>query len=423
MESKSKINWQEYVQMFFRRKWIFVIPLVAALVLSIVVGFAVPKTYEAKAIILVEEEKIVNPLLSSLAVSSSVGDRLHKLREEILSWPRLLQLVEELNLNKDVKSSLELEELIQDLRKQILLEMRGTDIIQISYQGEDAQTTQAVVNTLCDILIKKNILAQNAEASSAIAFIEEQLGVYKEKLEQSENALRKFKETYGLQMPLATRIKEDLSSLEVELTNALVDCTEEHPRVVELRRRIESLKEKRIQQIQEAARNIDAQDYKDYINIAHSIPKQEEELARLTRDRTVNEDIHAMLLERLETARISKELESSENKTKFKIVEPARLPLKPTKPNKLKVNLFGLMLGSMVGLGSIYLVEYNDHSFKNAEDLKSMFNLSVLGSISKIITKEDIEGRKDSVKRMLIIASAVLLSLVILTAVIVRVIG
>ena len=224
-------------------------------------------------------------------------------------------------------------------------------------------------------------------------------------------------------MPLATRINADLSSLEVELTNALVDCTEEHPRVVELRRRIESLKEKRIQQIQEAARNIEVEDYKDYINIAHSIPKQEEELARLTRDRTVNEDIYAMLLQRLETARISKQLESSENKTKFKIVEPARLPLKPTKPNKAKVSLFGLLVGGMVGVGSIYLMEYNDRSFKKAVDLKNMFNLPVLGSISKIITEHDIEQGKDRVKRMLIITGIVVLSLIILTIVITQVIG
>lgn len=422
MESKPQINYQDYIRIFFRRKWFFIIPLVCIFVLSVVAGFVMPKTYEAKATILVEEESMVNPLLRNLAVSTSVGSRLQKIKEEILSWPRLLQLVEELDLNKDVKNPLELEELIQGIRKKISLQMRSSDIIVISYQDEEPHTTQEVVNTLCDILIRKNILAQSQEADSAITFIEEQLSVYNVKLQDSEEALRKFKETYGLQMPLATRINDDLAQLQAELTGMLVDCTEEHPRVKELRRRIASLKEKRLQQIKEAARNMEAEDYSDYISIADSIPKQEQELARLTRDRQVNEELYAMLLERLETARISKQLESSESKTKFKIVEPARLPLKPTKPNKLKVDFLGLVLGGMVGFGSIYLVEYTDHSFKRAEDLKGAFHLPVLGSISKIITEQDIKKGKARTKRNWILASIFIPLLIIFSVLIIKVV-
>ena len=419
MESKPQFDWQQYLQIFLRRKWLIAIPLVCIFLLSIAVSFVIPKTYEARATILVEEKKIVNPLLANLAVSTSVGERLHRLSEEILSWPRLLQLVEELNLNKNVKTPLELEALIQALRSKISLKMRGRDIILISYQDKDPHNTQAVVNTLCDILIRKNILAQSSEADSAIRFIEEQLGIYQEKLEQSENALRKFKETYGLQMPLAMRINDELAQLETELTNALVDCTEEHPRVIELRRRIDSLKEKRVQQIQEAARDLDTEEYKDYVSIAHSIPKQEEELARLTRDRQVNEEIYAMLLERLETARISKQLESSENKTKFKIVEPARLPLKPESPNKQKIGFLGLVFGGIVGIGCTYLVESTDRSFKNTEQLKNVFNLPVLGSISKITTEQDMERKKVNTKRNLILISIAVLLFIILATLII----
>ncbi len=422
MEGKPQINWLDYVEIFLRRKWFFIAPFICVFVIAIAFSFVMPKTYEAKAIILVEEESMVNPLLRNLAVSSSVGDRLHKLREEILSWPRLLQLVEELNLNKEVRNPLELEELIQDIRKKISLQMRGRDIIVISYQDKEPRITQEVVNTLCDILIRKNILAQNEEADSAITFIEEQLRIYKGKLEESEAALRRFKETYGLQMPLAIQINEELAQLEAELTGALVDCTEEHPRVIELRRRIASLKEKRLQQIKEAARNMDAKQYKDYISIADSIPKQEQELARLTRDREVNEEIYAMLLERLETARISKQLESSENKTKFKIVEPARLPLKPVKPDKLKINLLGLMLGGMIGFGCTYLVEFTDSSFKKPEDLRSVFSLPVLGSITKITTEQDLKRKKANNKRILISLIILVSLLIVFTIVITQVI-
>lgn len=417
MENKSQIDVQYYIRMFLRRKLFFIIPCALIIILSIMAGFTLPKTYEAKAVILVEEEKILNPLLRNLAVSTTVSERLQKLREEILSWPRLLYLVETLNLNKDVQNPLELEGLIESVREHIILSMRGNDIITISYRDKDPRITQDVVTTLCDTIIKKNIHSQSEEADSAIKFIETQLTIYKEKLEGSEDALREFKETYGLQMPLAVQINDELAQLEAELTRALVDCTEEHPRVKELRRRISSLKEKRLQQIKQTASNLNAKDFKDYVTIADSIPKQEQELARLTRDREVNEQIYAMLLERLETARISKQLDSSETKTKFRIVEPARLPLKPVKPNKLKISFLGLLLGGMVGFGFVYMLEYTDTSFKNTAGLKSVFGIPVLGSISKILTEEEFEKKQKRVTAAILVTFFLLLLGVVFTIV------
>ena len=381
-----EINWQDYLRIFLRRKNFFLLPLIILFSVTIIVSFFLPKAYEAKAVILVEEGKVINPLLKNLAVSTTVSERLHLLREEILSWPRVVQLVEELGLNKNKNSPLEFEKLIADIRMRISVNMKGDDIITISYSDRDPAITQKVVNTISDIFIRKNLVSQNEESNTAIDFIKDQLATYKKKLEASEGALRKFKETYGLQMPLAAQINTELARLEAELTTLLVDSTEEHPRVKELRGNIQSLKEKRAQQVRQAA-EIATVDTKRYIEIAESVPRQEQELARLTRDTEVNEKLYAMLLERLETARISQELEDSENKTKFKIIEPARFPLKPVKPNKLKLGLMGFLLGAMAGFGCIYLVEYNDQSFKGVEELKSFFDLPVLGAISEIVTE------------------------------------
>ena len=381
-----EINWQDYLRIFLRRKNFFLLPLIILFSVTIIVSFFLPKAYEARAVILVEEGKVINPLLKNLAVSTTVSERLHLLREEILSWPRVVQLVEELGLNKNKNSPLEFEKLIADIRMRISVNMKGDDIITISYSDRDPAITQKVVNTISDIFIRKNLVSQNEESNTAIDFIKDQLATYKKKLEASEGALRKFKETYGLQMPLAAQINTGLARLEAELTTLLVDSTEEHPRVKELRGNIQSLKEKRAQQVRQAA-EIATVDTKRYIEIAESVPRQEQELARLTRDTEVNEKLYAMLLERLETARISQELEESENKTKFKIIEPARFPLKPVKPNKLELGLMGLLLGAMAGFGCIYLVEYNDQSFKGVEELKSFFDLPVLGAISEIVTE------------------------------------
>ncbi len=98
-------------------------------------------------------------------------------------------------------------------------------------------------------------------------------------------------------MPIG-QINEGLGELEAELVMASVDCTDDHPRVIDLKRRIESIKEKRNQYIESLAKNAGI-DPQSYVAIADSFPRQQEELTRLTRDKSINEKIYAMLLERL----------------------------------------------------------------------------------------------------------------------------
>lgn len=381
----QEINWQEYLRIFLRRKWFFLLPLFIVFTVTVIASFFLPKVYEAKAVMLVEESRVINPLLKNLAVATTVGERLHMLREEILSWPRVVQLVEELGLDKNKSNPLEYEKLITETRGKILVNMKSDDVIIISYQGKDPFITQKIVNTIGDIFIRRNLDSQSEESNTAIDFIKDQLQVYEKKLEASERTLSQFKETYGLQMPQAIQINAELSRLEVELTTLLIDSTEEHPRVKELRNKIQSLKDKRNEQVRLAAEGAKV-DTKEYVEIAGSVPKQEQELARLTRDTAVSEKLYAVLLERLETARISQQLESSENKTKFKIIEPARFPLRPIKPNKIKLGLLGFILGIITGSGCIYLAEYMDQSLRGTEELKLFFDLPVLGAISEIVT-------------------------------------
>ncbi len=444
--NKSFIDITYYIGIIRRRKWFFIVPLVVVYAAFIVASFILPKVYEAKAIILVEEQNVVNPLLKNLAVSTTVASRLNALREEILAWPRLFQLVEKLGLNKDVNNPLELERLIQNIRKHITLKMKSKDIVIISYQGKAPKDTQELVNTLCDILIQRNLSIQNEDTASAIDFITEQLNVYKKKLDASEEALRKFKEVYGLGVPVKSniagkgvkvavnnasgsgnyllenaspagvtlnRINKELADLEAELVMASVDCTPEHPRIKSLKSRIASLKEKRNQYIKELAQKVGVKP-EEYISIADSVPRQQEELIRLQRDKAINERIYAMLLERLETAKITNNLDNSDNRTKFRIVEPARLPLIPIKPNKIKLNLLGIILGGMMGFGFVYLLEYTDSSFKSEDELKNMFGYPVLGNISRIVTEDDEKAHKEFRKKVIYITGITILVIAII---------
>jgi len=446
--NNQKFDVQTYLKIFRRRKWFFLTPLILTFVAFFSSSFFLPKVYEARAIILVEEQKTVNPLLKNLAYSTTVAERLHTLSEEILAWPRLYQLVERLEMTKDIDSPLELEKLIFKVRKNIRLGMKSQDIVLIGYQGQDRYETQKIVNTLCDILIERNISLINEDTASAIDFINQQLAVYKEKLNKSAEELRKFNEVYGLEVlptlqpnrPTAQASREaqvqqvepqagltgplvqigsEIASLEADLVMASIDCTDEHPRVKDLKRRIGLLKEKRDQYIKEAAERSGV-DPDAYVAIASSIPRQQEELQKLSRDKAINERIYGMLLERLESAKITESLDNSENRTKFRIIEPARLPLIPIKPNKAKLNFLGLLLGGMFGFGLMYVFELTDASFKNADELKDAFEVPVFGSTSCIVTHEDLDRKTAARKRAITILTIVTIVIALLSIVFAR---
>src|SRR3989338_4766884 len=90
-----------YLKIFFRRKKLLIIPSFIGLVLGICTAILLPREYESYTIILVEEGKTDNPLFDRLAVSTTVQQRMIGIRESIMGWYSLTELIKRLDLDKD----------------------------------------------------------------------------------------------------------------------------------------------------------------------------------------------------------------------------------------------------------------------------------------------------------------------------------
>ena len=105
---------REYFYMAIRHKTVFFITALVSLVVSLGITFRMPKIYRSETILMVQDEKILNPLISGLAIAPSVASRMRTLRDELLSWPRMTLLVEKLNLSKK-RTPIEQEKLIKGM--------------------------------------------------------------------------------------------------------------------------------------------------------------------------------------------------------------------------------------------------------------------------------------------------------------------
>ena len=70
------------------------------------------------------------------------------------------------------------------------------------------------------------------------------------------------------------------------------------------------------------------------------------------------------------------------------VAQPATYEPKPVYPRKGLLLLFGLMFGTLGGVGLALLADWRDHSFHAAEDVERYLELAVLGSIPRLREKD-----------------------------------
>jgi uncharacterized protein involved in exopolysaccharide biosynthesis len=390
-----------YLKILFRRKELLIIATFTGLVLGICASVLLPKEYQSSTVILVQEGKSDNPMFDKLAVSTNVAQRMSGIKESILGWNSMVELVKRLDLAKDVKTKLGFEQLIETLRRSIMIRLRGQNILHLSYIGKDPEKTQAIVKNVTDIFVEKNVQMQSQETSDAITFIQEQLHVYKGKIKSAQIAeiqdlLNGLLKDSTEKHPLVKRYREQIDSMKADLKKENLEYSEEigaltpqttNPLIDQIKKALDNIEGNSAAQPSSETDIYKAMLMANLDNVA-------------ARDIKVNESIYNTLLQRLETAKITQRLQASKEGTRYTVLDPPRIPLKPIKPNKILVSFMGLFFGIMVGVGLIFGAEFMDKSFIDVEEAKEYLGVPLLGAISKINTEETIAREKDREKWM-----------------------
>jgi len=138
------------------------------------------------------------------------------------------------------------------------------------------------------------------------------------------------------------------------------------------------------------------------------MPKEQEEWSKLQRDKNVSQKIYDELLQKLENAKVSKDLEVTNRGGSFRVVDPAILPLLPAKPNRVMMILLGLLFGSLSGIGAVLGLEYLKPSFKDEGSIETLLKVPVLATIPQITTEEDKLTARKQDRRVFIATAAYL---------------
>jgi polysaccharide chain length determinant protein (PEP-CTERM system associated) len=115
-----------------------------------------------------------------------------------------------------------------------------------------------------------------------------------------------------------------------------------------------------------------------------NIPNREQELLLVSRDYDLLKGTYHSLMDKKIQSEMAENLERKQQAEQFKILDPARIPAKPIKPDLNRILLVGSLIGLVSGLGLAWVRGSADQSFYTVADLESHLKLSVLADIPNL---------------------------------------
>ena len=113
------------------------------------------------------------------------------------------------------------------------------------------------------------------------------------------------------------------------------------------------------------------------------VPELQAQLNRLNEEIVTATDMRDRFKQQQASSSISQALLQDASVSKYRVVEPAKLPLEPFKPDRRKIALMGVFLGLIVGVGAAVIAELLDNSLKKIEEVEEYIGLPVLGITPK----------------------------------------
>jgi polysaccharide chain length determinant protein (PEP-CTERM system associated) len=158
-------------------------------------------------------------------------------------------------------------------------------------------------------------------------------------------------------------------------------------RLMEMRREIEALdREIRTKEAEAERLRTTAATYEQRIE---QVPALETEWIALTRDYETQQAAYKGLLAKSEEAQVATALEKRQIGEQFRILDPAREPVRPTGVERVRVNAIGAAAGLAFGLLIAAFRELRDTTLHSAADVVDVLSLPVLARVPFIVTDDD----------------------------------
>lgn len=482
----KKYKPEDFLWMAWNRKWFIIIPTLLIAAGTFVYARSLPNRYVSSTTILVVPQRVPESYVRS-TVTVPVAQRLQTIAQQILSRTKLERIIEDLDLYREDRETMIMEDLVEKMRNvDIKIDVGpggrdGGGHFSVGYESPDPRMAMQVADRLARMFMQENSEEREVLADSTNQFLQSQLDDARRRLIEHEARLVTFRQqnsgrlptqvTANLSMMQVTQSQiqansdalvhenDRLTGLDANIAQALeeaktapvvaADNPQEgpasqrleaarnlltgleqrlkptHPDISRTKRIIaeleaevaeQALKESAMpasakaeasgppalinkisawraeaEQLRRSVAIRRAEDerlngvLRGYTGRLDAAPQLESEMTELMRDYDTLQSQYRSLLQKSEDSKIALNLERRQIGEQFSVIDGARLPEKPVSPNRLQLNLQGLLAGLGFGLALVALLEYRDTTLKTDEDIVTSLALPVLAVIPAMI--------------------------------------
>jgi capsular exopolysaccharide synthesis family protein len=317
--------------------------------------------------------------------------------------------------------------------------VRDSHVVNVSFESADPGLSAKVANALANNYIEYNFREKYDATRQASGWMEHQLDELKAKVETSQQALVDYERQNAIvnvsdkenvveqrladlsrdltnaqsdrlqkesvyelarsnesqvgfvaQNDLLQRLEEKYADLKSQYVDALQQFGPKHPKAERLQSQvdeIQSLIQRERKRVVERIRN----DYMAALGrerlLAAAVGKEKVEVGALNqlliqhnllkREFDTNQQLYDNLLQRLKDATVSAGLRA----TNIHVIDPAKPPRSPVRPQKLLNILIGLTVGLVLGLALAFVQEAVDTSIKSIDEAERLANAPALAVI------------------------------------------
>jgi len=281
------------------------------------------------------------------------------------------------------------------------------------------------------------------DARQQLAAAQEQLELATKRRDELSTQLKQVgEEGYGQWVDqsaqdIASPTEDRIKDLQNQLDNLLLKYTDRHPDVIAIRETIARLRVKAKKErgeylaaqkadtasdgqtstanannpvyqqmrlvLSQAQADIAAQQAKvaalkkQVIDLGHAIDeglKVDAKAKQLNRDYGILQSNYHTLMARLEQARLTRQVDTSVDTVRFRVLDPPKVPQKPSGPNRILLSstVFGVAL--LAGLGIAFVLSQLRPVFEDRRQLNEALGIPVLGSVNMLWTDTEKKKRR-----------------------------
>jgi succinoglycan biosynthesis transport protein ExoP len=318
--------------------------------------------------------------------------------------------------------------------------VKNSQLVEVSFVSHKAALAYSVTKTVAETYIEYDLDSRVASNRKAKDFLTEQIALTRKKLEDSERKLyeyaagnriiyldsdkmsvitqklsdisgalsaatnervgkeslfREIKES-GVNNPVIVNnnliqgLRQQYATLEAEYSNLSSTYTPDYPKMMNLKSQIDAVESRITREMSKIVQSTEA-DYKASLKKESNLKKLFEtqqssvlefqgkaaDYQTLKREVAVNQELHNNLLQKFNEVSVA----AMSKATNIQIVDSARFPKAPFKPNTTLNLLLSLFFGLFGGVGLAFLVEYFDDTVRDAQAVEKITYIPSLGMI------------------------------------------